>query len=103
MAVNDALKGIEAKNVAVLYPTNFQITEAVKLLLMAMPDLQLTKGENSVTLTAPAAPDAEQAIEAVKKASLYLYGISEMVSRLVVDGSGWPALVIDMFVWTDRQ
>lgn len=102
MTVSKTLEGIAVSNVAVEYPSDRQITEAIKLIMQAnSPQMSYTIGERLVIIEAPLGVtllEAERRIRAVAGA---LYTISEMVSEIVFDQDMRPALHVTNFNWVD--
>lgn len=100
MLNSKTLENISVPNVAVIWPTDRQITEAIQLIInMDSPRVEVMHTTDGVIITAPAEVDlaeAERRIEVVTKA---LYTMTEMVSEIVRDIDMRPALHVTNFKW----
>ena len=110
MAEKTPLDDVESPNVAVLYPTNFQITEAIKLIQLTLGDqvetlltqsvMDETKNDCLIAATAAYVADAEHIIDQAVK---LFYQQTEGLSEVVLDNNLVPYLVIRNFLWSDKE
>ncbi len=109
---NDALTGIQAPGYAVLYPTDYQITSAIRLLPMVMPGINIEKVEAFadtllpgvvITFDADLEPLVGERLKNIQLAAAWLYQQSEMISRIALSDTGEPMLLVKNFAWALKE